>query len=258
MSSKVIQQGAEAEIILSETEEGKFVIKDRIKKSYRLVELDKQIRVRRTRSEMKLLKKASEIINSPEPVAEKKNKNLTRIKMPYIEGQKLSESLNDFPLKTQKQICKIIGQNISKIHDAGLIHGDLTTSNMILVKDNEKSNSNNGRKLNSPKDVSALKTNKRKNMMESVLERHQSASQSEPKNFKVFFIDFGLGFHSLKIEDKAVDLHLLRQALEAKHFKNWKTLFKSVLTGYSKSEDYKKVIEQFKKVESRGRYKESY
>ena len=38
-------------------------------------------------------------------------------------------------------------------------------------------------------------------------------------NFKVFIIDFGLGFISPKIEDKAVDLHLIKQALEAKHFK---------------------------------------
>src|SRR4030042_1167648 len=32
---------------------------------------------------------------------------------------------------------------------------------------------------------------------------------------KLYFIDFGLSFHSNKIEDKAVDLHLLKQALNA-------------------------------------------
>ena len=37
---------------------------------------------------------------------------------------------------------------------------------------------------------------------------------------KFFFIDFGLGFHSNRIEDKAVDLHLIKEALEAKHPKN--------------------------------------
>jgi len=210
MTQKIIQQGAEAKIILSETAEGKFVIKDRIKKSYRTPELDKKIRVRRTRSETKLLKKASEIINSPKPLIENKDKTSTKIKMSFIQGKKLSEFLDSFPLTKQKETCKLIGLNIGKLHDADLIHGDLTTSNMILSKE------------------------------------------------KIFFIDFGLGFHSIKIEDKAVDLHLLRQALEAKHFKNWKTLFKSVLLGYSKSKDYKKVLEQFKKVESRGRYKESY
>jgi Kae1-associated kinase Bud32 len=78
------------------------------------------------------------------------------------------------------------------------------------------------------------------------------------KEKKVYFIDFGLGFHSSKIEDKAVDLHLLRQALEAKHFKNWEILFKEVLKGYSEYKDSKKVLERFKAVERRGRYKRAY
>jgi len=76
--------------------------------------------------------------------------------------------------------------------------------------------------------------------------------------FSIFFIDFGLGFISHKFEDKAVDLHLLRQALEAKHFRNWETLFKEILKGYSKSKDSKIVLERMKAVEKRGRYKEKY
>ena len=63
MKQKLIQQGAEAKIILSDG----WIIKDRISKSYRIPELDKSIRKRRTKSESKLLKKASEIINSPIP-----------------------------------------------------------------------------------------------------------------------------------------------------------------------------------------------
>ena len=74
------------------------------------------------------------------------------------------------------------------------------------------------------------------------------------KDAQVYFIDFGLGFNSKRIEDKAVDLHLLRQALEAKHFLNWEKLFAAVIKGYE-SKDKEKIIEQLKKVESRGRYK---
>jgi len=74
------------------------------------------------------------------------------------------------------------------------------------------------------------------------------------KNKEVYLIDFGLGFTSRKIEDKAVDIHLLKQALEAKHFKNWETLFKEFLEGY-KSPDAEKVLTQLEKVEKRGRYK---
>ncbi|MFH1917536.1 MAG: serine/threonine protein kinase, partial [Nanoarchaeota archaeon] len=72
---------------------------------------------------------------------------------------------------------------------------------------------------------------------------------------RVYFIDFGLGFISQRYEDKAVDLHLLKQALEAKHFKNWEILFNEVIKGYKNSKDSEKVLKQFEKVEKRGRYK---
>ena len=75
-------------------------------------------------------------------------------------------------------------------------------------------------------------------------------------NFKIFLIDFGLGYISNKIEDKAVDLHLLKHALEARHFKNWKILFEEFEKGYKKNKDSKKIIERLIAVEKRGRYKE--
>ena len=76
------------------------------------------------------------------------------------------------------------------------------------------------------------------------------------KGDEVFIIDFGLGFVSTKIEDKAVDLHLIKQALEAKHFQNHEALFKNFLKGYKKGhKDYKKIIERLEIVEKRGRYK---
>ena len=78
------------------------------------------------------------------------------------------------------------------------------------------------------------------------------------KDEDIYFIDFGLGFISRKVEDKAVDLHLLKQALEAKHFKHWKILFDDVLNGYGISKDAERVLKQLEKVEKRGRYKEKY
>ena len=74
------------------------------------------------------------------------------------------------------------------------------------------------------------------------------------KDDKVYIIDFGLGFISSKVEDKAVDLHLIKQALEAKHWQNWEQLFEKFCLGYS-YEDSKKVIERLDIVEKRGRYK---
>ena len=72
-------------------------------------------------------------------------------------------------------------------------------------------------------------------------------------NKEIYFIDFGLSFFSQKIEDKAVDLHLLKQALESKHYKIWEKCFKEVLEGYKAAKDYNEVMARFEKVEKRGR-----
>jgi Kae1-associated kinase Bud32 len=201
-SSKIIGRGAEAVLIHKSDK----LIKKRVPKTYRHPDLDKRIRIRRTRSEAKLLEKAGKIISSPKVI--KVDEKSAEIDMEFIEGKKLSDNLDKFPLKEQLEISEKIGEEIALLHNQDIIHGDLTTSNMILSSD------------------------------------------------KIYFIDFGLGFHSNRIEDKAVDLHLLRQALESKHFEHWQNLFDSVLRGYkTKSKDADKILVQFKKVESRGRYK---
>ena len=71
---------------------------------------------------------------------------------------------------------------------------------------------------------------------------------------KLFLIDFGLSYISTKTEDKAVDLHLMKQSIQAKHFQNAKKLFTSFCQGY-KWQDSKKILEQLVIVEKRGRYK---
>ncbi len=76
------------------------------------------------------------------------------------------------------------------------------------------------------------------------------------KDGKVYFIDFGLSFVSKKDEDKAVDLRLLKQALDAKHYNCSKECFEAVLEGYKQgNKNFKTVLERLNKVELRGRYK---
>lgn len=200
MTNKLIAQGAEAKIFLDQN----IIIKDRVSKKYRHPELDKKIIKSRTKKEAKLLEKISSLINSPKPAKINEKKEFNIIKMPYIKGKKLSENLEKLDWK---EICKKIGNQMAKIHDNNIIHGDLTTSNMILTNDN-----------------------------------------------KLFFIDFGLGFTSTRIEDKAVDLHLIKQALEAKHYTIHKQAEQIILDNYN-SKDKIKILEQLKKVEARGRYR---
>jgi Kae1-associated kinase Bud32 len=122
----------------------------------------------------------------------------------------LSEHLDK--LKGAPYVCEKIGESVGKLHNNNIVHGDLTTSNMIL--------------------------------------------SGKGKDKKLFFVDFGLGFYSKRLEDKAVDVHVFKQALEAKHYKKYEEFLKAFLKGYEKTcEDSGKVLEQLKKVEARGRYR---
>ena len=193
---KLIGKGAEAELYLDKDK----VIKKRISKRYRIKELDVPLRKTRTRREAKIIEKLPEEIPTPELLKmDDKNMNL---EMSFIKGDKVRDMLDK-----KLNICKDIGEKIAMMHNSGIIHGDLTTSNMIYNKE-------------------------------------------------VYFIDFGLSFFSEKIEDKAVDLHLLRQALESKHYKVFDKAFKLVLKGYKReSENYDDIMNRLEKVEARGRNK---
>jgi len=177
--------------------------------------------------------------------------------MQYVPGKKLSDNLE----KTDyKKVCKQIGKNIALLHDSGIIHGDLTTSNMILSTTHKKeSNKKTSHNLNSDiNNYNNISRNERARGAHggTIVNKHEP-SDSEASG-KVFFIDFGLGFHSDRIEDKAVDLHLISQALQAKHSLIYEKAFKAVLLGYRSSKNYKKTIRRLEIVEKRGRYKTQY
>lgn len=230
MKSQLIAQGAEAKIFLKDN----LIIKDRISKKYRIPELDKKIRKTRTKAETKLLIKAGNIINVPK-VFESKKEN--QLKIEFIKGKKLSENLDNFSLTKQKKILKQIGESVAKLHKANIIHGDLTTSNMILKEKKNRMTSSEAKK--------------------DAIFKYEKGGFDKGKLGSLYFIDFGLGFQNGKYEDKAVDIHLLKQALEAKHFKNWEILYKEFEKAYKKENklEAEKVLTQLTKVEKRGRYK---
>ena len=166
----LIAQGAEAKLYL----DGNRIIKDRIRKSYRISEIDEKLRSSRTRREEKILSKLA-AINFPAPKSiECDGKEI--LVMEAVKGPKLRDILEK---DDYSKLCRELGEKIAVMHNNAMIHGDLTTSNMLL----------------------------------------------EEKTRKIFFIDFGLSFFSHKVEDMAVDLHLLKQALESKHFKFWGNFF---------------------------------
>ncbi|MEE9525204.1 MAG: KEOPS complex kinase/ATPase Bud32 [Candidatus Woesearchaeota archaeon] len=198
---KQLDQGAEATISVNKD----VVLKDRVAKSYRLKEIDDKLRKFRTRREAKVLNKLEEL-NFPSPRLHQMCDQLMQIRMDMVNGNKLRDVLYQNPLALSEEI----GKKIGIMHSNDIIHGDLTTSNMIL--DNE-----------------------------------------------IKFIDFGLSFFSAKEEDKAVDLHLLRQALESKHHTIWEKCFESALKGYKQTySDHSTVFDRLKQVEARGRNKHKF
>lgn len=197
-----IAQGAEAIIYLKD---GK-IVKERISKNYRHEDIDQKIRKRNTRFEARLLEKAAGII--PVPKLFKSCDKTMVIEMEFIEGEKLRDVVDKMSSKERKDAFRRVGKKVAMLHNKGIIHGDLTTSNMLIRE-------------------------------------------------KIYFVDFGLGFISTKVEDKAVDLHLLKQALQSKHHRHFQECFDAVMDGYREEiKDFDKFEKRFGAVESRGRYKQ--
>lgn len=195
---KLIAQGAEAKLFL---EEGR-ILKERFAKTYRIKEIDNRLRGSRTRREAKVLQKL-EMINFPAPKLIKTD-DKENILIEKIEGKLVKYVLEN---SNYKKLCEEIGRKVAILHNNSIIHGDLTTSNMI-------------------------------------------------NNKEIYFIDFGLSFFSEKAEDKAVDLHLLKEALESKHYKIWEESFKIILESYKKeAKKSSETLKRLESVEKRGRYR---
>lgn len=203
MPKKIIAQGAEAKLFL----EDNHILKNRFKKSYRIKEIDEKLRGFRTRREAKILQKLGAInFCSPRLIKSDNKENLV---IGRVSGNLLKEVFDDKTIffDKQKKLCAEIGEKIAILHNSSIIHGDLTTSNMLLNKE-------------------------------------------------VYFIDFGLSFFSEKAEDKAVDLHLLKEALESKHYRIGGKCFKCAIDAYkNNAKKSNEILKRLEIVEKRGRYR---
>ena len=205
----IIAKGAEATISL----DGKEIVKERVKKSYRLQQLDEALRRRRNRSEAALMREARRAgVVVPQIVEEKD----FSIKMEFVDGDKVRDMINE---GNCIEISRHIAEAIAKLHSKNIVHGDLTTSNMII--------------------------------------KHIAQTDARSASQQIYFIDFGLGFFSPRVEDKAIDLHLLHEALESTHFNILEKAWYAILEVYKNAcSDGGKVIKTLAEIEKRGRYRE--
>jgi TP53 regulating kinase-like protein len=133
-STRLLKKGAEASLFLADWHGRKVVIKVRVPKRYRPKALDEQIRSYRTIHEPQLMHEAK-AAGIPTPLIYLINVPDSSIVMEYIEGPQVKQLLNGLDKSERHDICVKIGESIAYLHKRGLIHGDLTTSNMIQASD---------------------------------------------------------------------------------------------------------------------------
>ena len=127
----LIKKGAEAHIYQEEWYGRKVIVKKRLPKKYRVPRLDAEIRNQRTVHESQLIHSAKEAGVSTPTIFMVDVADSTII-MEFIEGKQVKQILEDLSVKDRCHLCQRIGELIGRLHAYGVIHGDLTTSNMIL------------------------------------------------------------------------------------------------------------------------------
>jgi TP53 regulating kinase and related kinases len=74
---------------------------------------------------------------------------------------------------------------------------------------------------------------------------------------KVVLIDFGLSYYSTRIEDKAVDIRLIKQVFNSAHMPLYEDVYDSFIEGYltvmGKKQTHR-ILESVSEIEQRGRY----
>jgi len=123
---RLIGRGAEANLYL----EGEEVVKERIPKNYRVPELDRMLRTTRTRREARLLS-AARRAGVPTPVVYDVDNPGTTLRMAHVPGPQVKKEIDSMGSKERKNLFRRIGELAGRLHRAHIIHGDLTTSNMI-------------------------------------------------------------------------------------------------------------------------------
>src|SRR4030042_588136 len=193
---KLLSKGAEANLYLDETK----LVKERVAKAYRVPEFDRRLRKQRTAREGRILEKAlSAGVNVPK-VFRVDEKSCT-IEMEYVPGRLLKDVFEAGG--RVRELSEEVGGSLRRLHDNGIIHGDLTTSNLIL------------------------------------------------QDKKICFIDFGLAFRSLRLEDKAMDLVVFKKSILATHTKKSDEIWDALLKGYKPD---KETLARVKTIEKRVRY----
>lgn len=221
----IFKQGAEAKLTISDFNGQPCLIKERFVKNYRHPDLDSHLTKERMRAESKAVSRCLAAgVNAPQIFH--MDLNDRKIYMKYYEKSITAKAyINDIVPKLndaeerEKRIPKLateIGTCVGKMHANNIIHGDLTTSNILL----------------DPSD----------------------ADDGSFREYSLIMIDFGLSSYSQSSEQKGVDLYVLERALLSTH-SGVPNLFDNILEAYkiANSKSSAETIVKFEEVRARGR-----
>ncbi|CAH1783431.1 unnamed protein product [Owenia fusiformis] len=136
---KLLKQGAEAKLFTGDYFGRPCLIKERFKKTYRHPILDKSLTSQRTKNEVRSMVKCR-MLGIETPTVLFVDLEQSRIYMDYLAE---AITVRDYIYKVQgdkdmivklSPLAKSIGNTLGKMHLNNIIHGDLTTSNMLLKK----------------------------------------------------------------------------------------------------------------------------
>lgn len=128
---EVIYRGAEA-TIRAATQFGRLVVvKQRRPKAYRIAELERAIARGRMRNEARLLRRARQA-GVGAPAVLDADPEAQWLVLEYLGRRSLRETFDSMPAWERRRAVRLVGEAVGRLHKAGVIHGDLTTSNIVL------------------------------------------------------------------------------------------------------------------------------
>lgn len=217
---EIFKQGAEAKLTIGDFNGKRCLVKERFVKNYRHPDLDSNLTKERMRAESKAVSRCQ---TAGVLVPKIFHMDLTdrKIYMEYFDKSItakmfINEIAPTFSDATERlnRLAEEIGTSVGRLHANNIIHGDLTTSNILL----------------------------------------DPTKEGIFTDYTLIMIDFGLSSYSQSTEQKGVDLYVLERALLSTHSgvpQLFDSIMKAYETANTK--DARDTITKFLEVRARGR-----
>ncbi len=129
-AGRLLYKGAEADVILGEWQGLPAVFKVRKPLRYRLAVLDDAIRRQRTVREAEMIHFAKKA-GVPAPFLYDVDVPDATLVMEYIEGGRVKDLVGSASPDSRDAIFSEFGRSVGLMHRSGIMHGDLTTANVV-------------------------------------------------------------------------------------------------------------------------------